>query len=906
MQIGALRLRITVLGLAVLALAATLAAPPHPAHAATFTVTKTADTNDGTCDGDCSLREAITAANLAPGLDTIMLPNGVHTIAIAGISEDTNATGDFDFTDAAGVIVQGTSQAGTIVDGAMLSRVFHVLAGPATFNDLTVRNGSAQGIVDDGGGVLNAGGVLTLNRCTFTLNAAVGRGGAVRNEGAAVILTDSTVSNNTAMDDGGGIHNAFAGDVTITGSTISGNSAGMAGDGIFNTGDDVTITNSTVSGNVAVGDGGGFFDEGDDSMITGSMISGNTAMDDGAGIHHDADVLTITGSTVNDNSASGDGGGLWNAGVLTVTNSTVSGNSATRGGGMYDASAALITGSTFAGNTATDDGGGLYALNGSDVTNSTLSGNTAGDEGGGAWIGFSGTLLTHITVTGNRSGPASGGGLFLFDDPTIDNSIVANNLPGGDCVGPATPNTAGNNLDSDGSCLPFPLASDLPTTAPLLGPLADNGGSTLTHALLPGSPAINAGDSALTVDQRGAPRPGTADNDIGAYERNHVDLAITKTDGVTEPLPGQALGYAIVVSNAGPDQVLDALVTDTFPPQLTAISWTCGMETGGGTCDTAAGVGNIAHTVDLPVEASVTFIVLASVVPPPIAGAFTNTATVAVSDPILSTELNPANNTAADTDAIPAPVAVLPGDGDDDDDDDVPTPEPACALGSFTQGTTGPGGGTVTGANGCVTVEAGGEYDIDIATRAAGGDQPPTPGSILVGGVIVEITATDVGSGDPGTTFDPPLTICVTIDGLDGATDPTLSYWDGAAWLPLANPTTTGSTYCGTIDHLTDFAVLGTLPVEEEEAPVVKEPEEEEPAPSATLTLVAGGQFVQWTFGDSSAAAVFASLKIAWLFNADVVAWTSFVPQLGISDFALADGAVLWLVAFMDVELAIP
>ena len=62
---------------------------------------------------------------------------------------------------------------------------------------------------------------------------------------------------------------------------------------------------------------------------------------------------------------------------------------------------------------------------------------------------------------------------------------------------------------------------------------------------------------------------------------------------------------------------------------------------------------------------------------------------------------------------------------------------------------------------------------------------------------------------------------------------------------------------------------------------------------SATLALVAGGQFVQWSFGDGSAAAAFASLKIAWLFNADVVAWTSFVPQLGITDFALMAGGVL-------------
>ena len=90
--------------------------------------------------------------------------------------------------------------------------------------------------------------------------------------------------------------------------------------------------------------------------------------------------------------------------------------------------------------------------------------------------------------------------------------------------------------------------------------------------------------------------------------------------------------------------------------------------------------------------------------------------------------------------------------------------------------------------------------------------------------------------------------------------------------------------------------------------------EPEEPSPSATLALVAGGQFVQWTFGATSASVVFPDLKIAWLFNTDTgeagggastQAWTSFIPQLGITDFVLGGGAVLWLVAFADIELPI-
>ena len=69
------------------------------AQAATFTVTKTADTNDGFCDADCSLREAIIATNALPGADTITVPAGTYTLSIAGTFEDAAATGDLDITD---------------------------------------------------------------------------------------------------------------------------------------------------------------------------------------------------------------------------------------------------------------------------------------------------------------------------------------------------------------------------------------------------------------------------------------------------------------------------------------------------------------------------------------------------------------------------------------------------------------------------------------------------------------------------------------------------------------------------------------------------------------------------------------------------------------------------------------
>jgi CSLREA domain-containing protein len=231
--------------------------------------------------------------------------------------------------------------------------------------------------------------------------------------------------------------------------------------------------------------------------------------------------LTVTNCTIAGNSCVRDGGGVENAGPLTVTNCTISGNSADEfGGGVENSDTLTVTNCTISGNTAFLGGGGIENLGGTlTVSNCTISGNHAVFDGGG--IDSLATMIGNTVTIGNTL--------------TIGNTIVARNTTDGspavDVSGRVTSN--GNNLVGDGSSsFGFGAPGDQVGTAsspidPLLGPLQDNGGPTQTMALLPGSPAIDAGGDALAVDasgipldtdQRGFARVANGTVDIGAFE----------------------------------------------------------------------------------------------------------------------------------------------------------------------------------------------------------------------------------------------------------------------------------------------------------------------------------------------------------------------------------------------------
>ncbi len=196
------------------------------------------------------------------------------------------------------------------------------------------------------------------------------------------------------------------------------------------------------------------------------------------------------------------------------------------GGGIKNDDGTLfLTSTTLVSNTAIILGGGLYnLLGGVTIENSTFSSNTATVLGGGIYNDQGLVTANNTTLNGNHANSAGGigidsGAVFL------KNTIVANSPSGGDCGGVTPVISQGYNLDSDDSCNLI-ATGDISNTNPLLGPLQDNGGDTLTHALKPASLAIDAGDDSacLSDDQRGFSRPydgngdGIASCDIGAFE----------------------------------------------------------------------------------------------------------------------------------------------------------------------------------------------------------------------------------------------------------------------------------------------------------------------------------------------------------------------------------------------------
>ncbi|MEQ8846794.1 choice-of-anchor Q domain-containing protein [Botrimarina sp.] len=356
------------------------------------------------------------------------------------------------------------------------------------------------------------------------------------------------------------------------------------------------VYNTTLTGGSADGDGGGVYNEGD-LLLGDSAVVANTASDEGGGVYN-VGQAQLTRALIDSNSA-GEGGGLHNGpdASLRIDRSTVSGNLAIAegfGGGVWNSGSIEARRSAIVNNTAGGNGGGLFNFGAFDGELLTISGNGKARGGVETRIGggvvtssFDGVRFASTTITDNHASFFVGGIAVEAEAEFVGSLIAGNTDASGrapDADRPAGTVTASYTLigDNSGAGPGFlsPGNGNLINADPLLGPLADNGGDTLTHLLQPLSPAIDAGDpmAMRLTDQRGRPLVdqagvGAAIADIGAYEVQGILTSNWRYEALDKSQfgPGDALVYGfgfdegVASSSVSPDPYFLGFEFDTGP-----------------------------------------------------------------------------------------------------------------------------------------------------------------------------------------------------------------------------------------------------------------------------------------------------------------------------------------------------
>ncbi|MBE7516768.1 MAG: carboxypeptidase regulatory-like domain-containing protein [Chloracidobacterium sp.] len=580
--------------------------------AGTYTITLTGGNENSNVSGDFDITTDITINGAGSG----------NTIVQGAASRGVAAERVFHIRPASGQTINVGLNGLTVRWGRYASGV----SGGGIRLDVGIPKVTLTNVVvtenDDtisGGGIailsVGAGTSLTLNNCTVSNNTA-GSANAANSIGAGIFNYSSNSTVNIT-------------DSLITGNTVSNTSSSVIamGGGVASAGGTVNISNSIISNNLATSSGfhafsGGVHITGGTATITGSTIANNSATVTGGGgaaliggVYNEQASVSIIGSNVTNNSVSNSAnpGNAYHAGirtlsgtiaaVTTITNSTISGNTAAdEGGGVVNLATSTanattnITGSLISGNKATGalaPGGGIQQFHVSgiaglavvNITNSTIDGNQAGIGGGVYSNGPNSTVnLNFATVTSNSASSAGGG---VAQDTTgtvnLKNSVVAyNSSPSSpDILGVITSQDYNHVQDTSGGTFLVggskggtkpqmtsfnALANDVTGTDPLLGPLQNNFGPTLTRLPDLASPVLNTIPSGtndcgttITTSQNSITRPYGAGCEKGAAERFIVTAA-----------PASVSGRVVTANGNGIRNVLISITGGNTPQRLIA------------------------------------------------------------------------------------------------------------------------------------------------------------------------------------------------------------------------------------------------------------------------------------------------------------------------------------------------
>jgi uncharacterized repeat protein (TIGR01451 family) len=597
-------------------------------------------------------------------------------------------------------------------------------------------------------------------------------GGAISHFGLSQngSIHDNRIYFNRSYDEGAGI--MIAGELPVNPSANFGTTNGPKGSGAVN------IYNNLIQANLADDDGGGIrflMAASDCNSSTGglqacainvynNMIVNNVSTHEGGGVSlDDAPNVRFYNNTVMNNKTTATA--LTSDGTPAPAGLSTGANSAQLQS-VLPGSATTFSNPVLFNNVFFNNWAGTRGVN-------NVSGIGAGGSGDvNSWdlgvyppsLGFQ-LSPTNSFLGSNTGVNASGSNILDSNGPDV---IATHNIP-------LTFTSWRTNVNFIGAIM---VTADLPPALmgnyhldPFASPASPAKNSGAAFKALPGyqQPPTTLNAPSFDFDNQG--RPALGSFDMGADEIPALaDLSITKTDGKTTVQRGEQIRYTIVVSNAGPENVTGATLTDTFPSALSGtINWTCAT-TGDATCGGGStGSGTINRTVNIPMGGTVTFTTTSGSVSNTASGSFSNTA--AVTAPAGITESNPANNSATDTDTIPTadlsismgrtPLIVSTGD---------------TVTYNITVSNLGPD--AVTGAGVSDTIPSGISGATWTCTASGGATCPAASGSGNIGGLVnlpantgsVTFTLTGNVTAAAGATLNNSASVTVPVGVVDPST----------------------------------------------------------------------------------------------------------------------------------------